>query len=134
VRFAYARAEAALAGGAPDEAIELLGEVLHQPAERERPKYVILGRVLRARAFSSRGERERALEDARLAVATARRFGDPLLLVRALAAHLAIEYDDSLYREANSAIETIARSIPDEALRACFETSETVRSVALARR
>jgi hypothetical protein len=59
----------------------------------------------------------------------ARTIGDPTLLLRTAALLLALDGNDTLLAESRSAVEQIAKSLPDTGLRERFAAAEPVRMV-----
>jgi tetratricopeptide (TPR) repeat protein len=129
LRFAQAHAEVALARGAFDEARRLAEEGIAQAQARGRVKYEVLGLQTHAQALAEQGRTNAAIGELRAAVALARPLGDPALLLRTVAALLAIEGDDALLAEARATVERSAAALPDDLRRIVLET-DTVRLVA----
>jgi class 3 adenylate cyclase/tetratricopeptide (TPR) repeat protein len=129
VRMAEARAEIALARGDGETAVGL-AEVAFQQARGRRPRYEVLALLTHAAALGSLGRTRAGLRDLRQAVAGARAIADPALFVRAAAALLAIDGDDALAAEARTATRHIVDRLPTDEMRAHFNASEPVRTLA----
>jgi tetratricopeptide (TPR) repeat protein len=119
MRLSQARAELASARGAWREAVQAATYVVDQSRSRHRPKYEALGLVTRARGAHRLGARS-AAKDARAAVHTARRLGDPAVLLDCLIVLLEIDGTDSLLEEARRTAQKILRAVSDETLRSAF--------------
>ena len=85
--------------------------------------------MTRARARIRSGEKRAAINDARRAVAVARRIGDPALLAQAIALLVAIDGNDRLLLEARLLIDRITLALPDAPLRQYFLEAEPIARV-----
>lgn len=130
LRLTQARAEIALARADWETACRWAADTVEQSVRRGRPKYEALARATRGQALAQRGDLVQALVDVRAAVTVARTAGDPALLLRTAALLLALEGNDDLLAESRSAVEQIARSLPETGLRQRFAAAEPVRMVA----
>jgi tetratricopeptide (TPR) repeat protein len=130
LRLTQARAEIALARADWETACRWASDTIEQSVARGRPKYEALGRTTRGQALAQRGRPAQALVDLRAAVTVARTTGDPSLFLRTAALLLALDGNDSLLADSRSAVEQIARSLPDSALRQRFAAAEPVRIIA----
>ncbi|HYW89071.1 MAG TPA: tetratricopeptide repeat protein, partial [Chloroflexota bacterium] len=120
LRLAQARAELALVRGDPERAIRHADAAIDQ-ARGRRPKYEALGLVTRASAMASLGRTPAALQTLRAAVDIARSLGDPALFLRGATALLAIDGDDGLAAEADSAAQHIVSHLPTPEMRERFQ-------------
>jgi tetratricopeptide (TPR) repeat protein len=126
LRMSEARAELALERGQWDEAVTMASECIDDSRARSRPKYEILGMITRARARRALDQIPAAIEDASRAVALARTLGDPVVLLSALNAQLAIDGTDALAAEARASVARIVGQLDDLQLRDSFLASELV--------
>ena len=131
VRLSQARAELALARQDRSLAIEEAATAAAQSRALPRPKYEALALMTSARALGELDRIHEAAENARRAVAFARRTGDPALVLSALDVLLALDGDDALLAEARTLIGSITAALAkaDETMRSRFATSETVRRI-----
>jgi hypothetical protein len=125
-----ARAEIALARADWDAACRWASDAVEQSVARGRPKYEALARATRGQTLAQRGHPVQALVDFRAAVSVARTTGDPTLFLRTAVLLLGLEGNDSLLAESRSAVEQIAKSLPNTGLRQRFAAAEPVRMVA----
>jgi tetratricopeptide (TPR) repeat protein len=128
LRLAQARAEIALARGAAADACHLADNAVQQ-ARGRRPKYEVLGLVTRASALSSLGRTNDAIADLQTAAGVARRMEDPALVLRSVAALLALDGTDALANEASAVAHGIFARLPDDTMRERFRNAEAVRRV-----
>jgi hypothetical protein len=126
LRMSEARAELALERGQWDQAVTMASECIDDSRARSRPKYEILGLITRARARRALDQIPAAIEDASRAVTLARTLGDPVVLLSALNAQLAIEGTDALAAEARASVARIVGQLDDPQLRDSFLASELV--------
>ena len=119
LRLAQACAELALARGDWKDAIANASSVVSQSRMYGRPKYEALGLVTRARAAVRLGLRS-AVSDARAAVETARRLGDPAVLLECFFASLELAGSDELHAEAKGVVERMAGAISQQSRRRRF--------------
>ncbi|HEX2340334.1 MAG TPA: protein kinase [Vicinamibacterales bacterium] len=131
LRMSEARAELALARGHWDEAVTAASECIEDSRARSRKKYEILGLITRARARSGLNKVSEARDDASRAVGLARTLGDPIVLLSALNALLAIDGTDALADEARASVTRIVGQLDDRRLRESFLASELVRSTSV---
>ncbi|HUG68480.1 MAG TPA: protein kinase [Pirellulaceae bacterium] len=134
LRFAQVQAELALARGLWEEAIRWADSTIEQSRTTHRLKYESTGHSARAAALTALGRKHEAIADHNLAVALARRVGDPMLLLRAASGLLQLDGNDDLAAEAHRAAECITAALPDERVRRSFETAEAVQVVLKATR
>jgi predicted Ser/Thr protein kinase/tetratricopeptide (TPR) repeat protein len=131
LRLSQVRAELALAHRAFDtavvEASEGIGHSLTKG--RRRPKYEALGLITRARALHGLGRTRDAIADAKQGVVVARSTLDPVLLLVALDAVLAVDGDDESAAEARALDLRISSALPNETMRQRFVESEVVQRV-----
>jgi tetratricopeptide (TPR) repeat protein/predicted Ser/Thr protein kinase len=128
LRMSEARAELALARGDWDDAVTLASDCINDSRARARLKYEILGLTTRARARHALDQIPEAQEDASRAVTQARTLGDPIVLLSALNALLAIEGTDALAEEARASVARIVGHLDDEELRDRFLASDLASS------
>ena len=124
LRMSEARAELALARGQWNDAITMASECIDDSRARARRKYEILGLTTRARARHALDQISEAREDASGAVSQARTLGDPVVLLSALNALLAIDGTDALAEEARASVARIVAQLDDPQLRDRFLASE----------
>lgn len=126
-RYAFARAELALARGEWDAARALSDEAIERSRATGRRKYETLALLIRAHA-RTRQEPNAALEDARAAYALANALGEPALILRAAVEHLKFQENETLRAAARDARLHILASLPESALHDGFSavTSEWV--------
>jgi ATP/maltotriose-dependent transcriptional regulator MalT len=131
VRLSQARAELALARQDRSLAIEEAATAAVQSRALPRPKYEALALITSARALGEQHRTHEAAANARRAIASARRTGDPPLLLSALDVMLALDGDDALLAEARTLIGSITAALAtaDETMRSRFVTSEIVRRI-----
>jgi len=121
LRFAYARAELALARLRWQSALELADAALAQSRARGRGKYEALALVTRAHARAALQDpaaARRALQDA---LTLARRDGNPSLLLHVACPLFHLAPSDALYAEIRAAKQRVHAQLPDGALRARFD-------------
>jgi hypothetical protein len=128
LRLKQATAELALVKDQLDPCIADATEAMHL-SRTVRPKYYVLARMTRARARIRSGEKRTAINDARRAVAVARRIGDPALLAQAIALLVAIDGNDRLLLEARLLIDRITLALPNAMLRQYFLEGEPIARV-----
>ena len=133
LRMSEARAELALARGQWNDAITMASECINDSRARSRRKYEILGLTTRARARHALDQIPEAREDASGAVSLARPLGDPVVLLSALNALLAVDGTDALAEEARASVARIVAQLDDPRLRDSFLASELVSRVSLPR-
>jgi tetratricopeptide (TPR) repeat protein/predicted Ser/Thr protein kinase len=129
VRLSQARAELALARQDRIRAIEEAATAAGQSQTLGRPKYEALALITSARALGELHRTNEAAANARRAIASARRTGDPALLLSALDVLLALDGDDQLLAEARTLISSITAALVNEAMRKRFVASETVHRI-----
>jgi hypothetical protein len=129
MRLAEARAELALARGDWEETLRLVEHAIAQSQPRGRVKYHAFGLETRARALAALGHKHEAIVQARNAVNLIRPIEAPALFLRAAAALLDLEGDDSLLAEARAAAHQISIALPNEEMRLLFEAAEPVRLI-----
>ena len=130
LRLSQARAEIALARGDHVQALHWADEAIAQSKKFGRIKYQVAGLQVRGQALAAQGHTGEARGQLALAVAQARGTGDPAMFLRAAAAMLVVDGDDTLAAEAGATVERIAVALPDAELRRCFLAAEPVRLVA----
>lgn len=121
MRFAYARAELALARMLWQSALELADEAIAQSRARGRTKYEALALVTRAQASAvpqDSAAARRALQDA---LTLARRDGNPSLLLHVACPLFHLAPSDALYAEIRAAKQRIRAKLPEGPLRARFD-------------
>jgi tetratricopeptide (TPR) repeat protein len=121
MRFAQVRAELALAQQNWAEAFTAADEAISRGRATGRVKYIVAGMVVRGQALANQGHRDKALGDLRTAVKRARKLGDPGVFLRAAAALLAVEGDDTVSAEARAVAQQTAASLPTLNLREQFQ-------------
>ena len=129
IRLAEARAELALARDTPQEALRWADEAIEQSRVRGRVKYQVVALTTRAQALIDLDHTKEAITDLRAAVMLARPTGDSALFLCAAAGLIAVDGDDALANEAQTAIARIAESLPDPEMRLQFERAEPTRLV-----
>jgi tetratricopeptide (TPR) repeat protein len=129
LRLAQARAELALARGDAEDALRLVEHAIAQSQARGRVKYHAFGLETRARALNILGRKHAAIAEARSAVELIRPIESPALFLRAAAALLDLDGDDTLLAEARRAAQGIASALPNDELRRRFLAAEPVRRV-----
>jgi tetratricopeptide (TPR) repeat protein/predicted Ser/Thr protein kinase len=133
LRLSQARAELALERGDWQAAIAAATDAIADGHARPRPKYEALGLVTRARAKKAIDDVPGAIVDASCGVEIARRFGDPALLLKALAVQIDVDGSDALVSEARACSDRILSQLDDARLRERFLGSELSDVVAKAR-
>ncbi len=126
LRFTQARAEIALARGAPEQAIVLADEAFER-SRRTRAKYQVLALVTRAQALARLGRTREAIGDLRAAVRLTRPQADPALFLRSAATLLELDGDDQLAAEAHATAGRILARLPTEEMRKRFQAAEPVQ-------
>ena len=124
LRLAEARAEIALARGDWEQALCWADDAIDQSRARGRVKYEVAGLISRSHALAGLGRTKLAIIDLRAAIKLARTIGDPALLLRAVAALLAVDGNDELAAEGRAIADRIARALPDVDARQRFEIAE----------
>lgn len=128
LRLTQARAEIALARGNWEEARSLAQEGIEQSRLRGRVKYQVLGLEARAKALNALNQTHEAIASLEHAVSLARRTRNPALFLRAALAHLLLDGNDALRKEAQRAIDAITEELPDERMKRQFLSAEAVRA------
>jgi tetratricopeptide (TPR) repeat protein len=126
LRFAQARAEIVLARGDRDEALRCAEDALAKSRATGRVKYQVAGLATHGQALAALGRKQQGIADLWRAVALARSLGDPAVVLRAMAALLETEGDDTVQVEAQA----IVAALPDEGMRRSFEAAAPVRLIA----
>jgi tetratricopeptide (TPR) repeat protein len=121
IRLDQARAEIALAHRDWRAALDWTARVIDESRRRGRAKYEALGLCTLAAALWALGSTRQALEVSCAAVSVARPIGDPPLFLRAAAALLEIDGDETLVAEAAGTAARIADALPNARMRKCFE-------------
>jgi hypothetical protein len=121
IRLAEARAEIALARGDWEGAIGEASDAIAESRLRGRLKYQALGLMTRGRALIGMGRTFDGVIDLREALGSARRIGDPSLVVRASSRLLAVEGDDALAAIRAGELERIRTALPDSTMGRRFE-------------
>ncbi|HEY7467791.1 MAG TPA: helix-turn-helix transcriptional regulator, partial [Dehalococcoidia bacterium] len=128
MRLADAKARLALTRDQPREALGFADDALERAREMGRPKYESRALASRGTALTRMGRKRDGLAELRQAVEAARPVGDPSMLLRAAAAHLAVEPDEALARDARAAADLMLANLPAEMV-ATFQAAEPVRLV-----
>jgi DNA-binding CsgD family transcriptional regulator/tetratricopeptide (TPR) repeat protein len=128
MRLADAKARLALTRDQPREALGFADDALERAREMGRPKYESRALASRGTALTRMGRKRDGLAELRQAVEVARPVGDPSMLLRAAAAHLAVEPDEALARDARAAADLMLANLPAEMV-ATFQAAEPVRLV-----
>jgi hypothetical protein len=128
-RLTQVRAELALARGAFDTAVVEASDGIGQSYTIGRPKYQALGLITRAHALHGLGRTSDGIVDARRSVGVARGTDNPVLLLLALDALLALHGDDESLAEARALDVRISSALPNEKIRQRFVESEVVQRV-----
>ncbi len=128
MRLADAKARLALARNQPREALGFADDAIERAREMGRPKYESRALASRGTALTRMGRKRDGLTELRRAVEVARPVGDPSMFLRAAAAHLAVEPDEALARDARAAADLILTNLP-AGMVAPFQAAEPVRLV-----
>ena len=123
IRVGQARAEIALARHGWQTALEWAATVVEESQRRGRVKYEVLGLGTRASALLALGRTRESIDSLRTAVTLARPMGDAPLFLRAAVPLLQVHGEDALAVEVAATAQRIAASLPDQRVRACFETA-----------
>jgi class 3 adenylate cyclase/tetratricopeptide (TPR) repeat protein len=129
IRLMEARAEIALARSDWSECIGYAHDAIAQSQAKGRVKYELLGLWTRARALDRLGRRFEAIVDLKAGLEKARPLGDPAMVLRLVAALLAVDGNEGLATEAAETVRQMLAVLPDPALRRSFEEAEPVRLV-----
>jgi hypothetical protein len=123
LRFAYARAELALAQMQWESALARANDAVAQARRYGRIKYETLGLIVCAKAHAAMQHHDAAAKALHQALQCARADGNPSLFLQAAVPLYYREYSIGLYHEICATIQRIRTELPETALRERFEAT-----------